>query len=122
MREATFSPDGQLIFSSWQPDRYRLYSVNPKSGTVVEIALVNCSARYPAFSPDGQWMAFSCERSGVWQLFVMNRQTNEQRQLTNGDCNSITPAWLADSKNLIYATDCGRALGITALSKLNVVR
>jgi len=122
VREATFSPDGQLIFSSWQPDRYRLYSVNPKSGTVVEIALVNCSARYPAFSPDGQWMAFSCERSGVWQLFVMNRQTNEQRQLTNGDCNSITPAWLADSKNLIYATDCGRALGITALSKLNVVR
>jgi len=52
----------------------------------------------------------------------MNRATAQQHQLTAGDCNSITPAWSPDSRSLIYATDCGRALGITALSKLNVVR
>ncbi len=121
VREAAFFPDGQLIFSASAPERYRLYSVNPQSGTVAQFAAVTCSARYPAISPDGQWIAFSCERGGVWQLVVMNRQTEEQRQLTDGDCNSITPAWMADSKNLIYATDCGRALGITALSKLSVI-
>lgn len=121
VREAAFSPDSQLIFSSRQPDRYRLYSVSPQSGTATEFTSVNCSARYPAISPDGRWMAFSCEHGGVWQLVVMNRQTNEQHELTGGDCNSITPAWLSDSRNLIYATDCGRALGITALSKLSVV-
>ena len=122
VREAAFSPDGQLIFSSWQPRRYRLYSVNPQSGAVAELTSVNCSARYPAVSPDGQWIAFSCERGGVWQLIAMNRATAEQHQLTSGDCNSITPAWSTDSKSLIYATDCGRALGITALSKLSVAR
>jgi hypothetical protein len=122
VREAAFSPDGQIIFSSWQPHRYRLYSVNPQSGTVAELTSVSCSARNPALSPDGQWMAFSCEHGGVWQLIAMNRATAEQRQLTSGDCNSVTPAWTTDSKSLIYATDCGRALGITALSKLSVVR
>ena len=121
VREAAFSPDAELIFSSAQRERYRLYSVDPQSGNVAELTSVTCSARYPAPSPDGQWIAYSCERGGVWQLMVMNRSTAEQRQLTNSDCNSITPAWLPDSRSLIYATDCGRALGITALSKLSVV-
>ncbi len=122
VRDAAFLSNGQLIFSSWQPKRYRLYSVNPQSGSIAELTSVTCSARYPAVSPDGQWLAFSCERSGVWQLVAMNRATAEQSQLTAGDCNSITPAWSLDSRSLIYATDCGRALGITALSKLNDVR
>lgn len=121
VREAAFFPDGQLLFSSWQPKRYHLYSVDPQSGIVAEFSSVSCSARYPAISPDGRWIAFSCERGGVWQLVVMDRQAGKQRQVTEGDCNSITPAWLPDSKNLIYATDCGRALGITALSKLSVM-
>ncbi len=122
VRDAAFSPDGQIIFSSSQPGRYRLYSVRLDSGSVTELAAVACSARYPAFSPDGQWMTFSCQRDGVWQLVAMNRASSEQRQLTNGDCNSITPAWVSDSRSLVYATDCGRAPGITALSKLSVVR
>jgi hypothetical protein len=122
VREAAFSPDLEMVFSSWQPDRYRLYTINLQSGAVVELTSVTCSARYPAISPDGTWMAFSCEGGGVWQLMALNRATSEQRQLTDSDCNSITPAWTPDSKELIYATDCGRALGITALSKLSVVR
>ncbi len=122
VREAAFSPDNQVVFSSWQQGRYKLYFADPQAGTVAELAAVSCSARYPAVSPDGQWMAFSCERGGVWQLVAMNRRTAEQHQLTTSDCNSITPAWLPDSRGLIYATDCGRALGITALSKLSVVR
>jgi hypothetical protein len=118
--EAAFSPDGQVSFSSWQGGRYRLYSVGIQTGAPVEMTLVPCSVRYPAFSPDGTRIAFSCERSGAWQLVTMNRKTGELLQLTNADCNSITPAWSADSKSLIYATDCGRAVGITALSKLDV--
>ncbi len=121
VHEAAFVSDAELIFSSSQRERYRLYSVDPQSGNVVELTSVTCSARYPVPSPDGRWIAFSCERGGVWQLMLMNRSTAEQRQLTNSDCNSITPAWLPDSRSLIYATDCGRALGITALSKLSVV-
>ena len=122
VREAAFSYDAQIIFSSSQPDRYHLYSIDSQSGNIVELKPVTCSARYPALSPDGQRIAFSCERGGVWQLTVMNLASAEQHQLTRSDCNSITPAWLPDSKSLIYATDCGRALGITALSKLSVVR
>ena len=120
VREAAFTPAGQIIFSSWRGGRYQLYSTDPETEAMAQLTAVTCSARYPAVSPNGQWMAFSCEHRGVWQLAVMNLQTSVLRQLTAGDCNSVTPAWTADSRNLIFATDCGRALGITALSKLNV--
>jgi len=121
VREAAFSPEGEIMFSSWQDHNYHLYAAVPRSDVAAEVVDVKCSARYPAFSPDGVWLAFSCDRGGVWQLVTMNRRTWEQRQLTASDCNSITPAWTPDSKSLIYATDCGRALGITALSELRVV-
>lgn len=121
VRESAFSREGQLVFSSSRRDRYRLYSVDPQSLAVAELTFVDCSARYPSFSPDGKWMAFSCERRGVWQLVALNRQTLEQRQLTTAECNSITPAWTPNSRSLIYATDCARGLGITALSEIDVL-
>jgi len=122
VRELAFSPDAQVFFSSWQSHEYRLYSVHSQSGTMAELTSARCSARYPALSPDGRWIAFSCKRGGVWQLVAMNLRTAEQRQLTSADCNSIAPAWTRDSKSLIYAADCGRALGVTALSKIDAVR
>jgi Tol biopolymer transport system component len=86
------------------------------------MSVPTCSARYPAISPDGEWLAFSCGQRGAWQIHVMNLHTREQVQLTKADCNSVTPVWTLDSKNLIYATDCGRGLGLTALAGLTVVQ
>jgi protease II len=101
-----------------------LYEVNPTSEAVEEMSVPTCSARYPTISPDGKWIAFSCEHGGSWQIQVMNLNTGEQVQLTNADCTSVSSVWTLDSKKLIYATDCGRGrgLGLTALAKLNVLR
>jgi Glycosyltransferase family 87/WD40-like Beta Propeller Repeat len=120
VREAAFFPDHQIVFSSRHEGRFRLYEANPDSGSVNEMKAPTCSARYPAISPDGKWMAFSCERGGTWQVQVMNFETRKQIQLTNAECNAVSPIWTLDSKELIYATDCGRGLGLTALAKLNL--
>lgn len=124
VREAAFFPAHRMVFSSRKDGRFRLYAVDIASGVVDEMKAPSCSARYPAVSPDGQWMAFSCEKAGIWQLCAMDLHAAEplQLQLTNSDCNSISPAWMPNSKDLVYATDCGRGLGVTALSKLSVPR
>jgi Glycosyltransferase family 87/WD40-like Beta Propeller Repeat len=122
VREAAFYPDHKVIFSSERSGRFRLYEVSPVSGAIEERTLPICSARYPAISPDEKWLAFSCEQRGTWQVHAMNLLTSEQVQLTNADCNSVSPTWTPDSKDLIYATDCGRGLGSTALARLNAVR
>jgi hypothetical protein len=122
VREAAFFPDHQVVFSSRREGRFRLYEVNPVSKAIEEMSAPTCSARYPAVSPDGEWIAFSCDQRGAWQIHVMNLRTRKQVQLTSADCNSVSSAWTLDSKELIYATDCGRGLGLTALARLSVFR
>jgi len=119
VREASFFSDNRLIFSSKRSGRFALY-VATQPGNIEELRRPTCSARYPAISPDGQWIAFSCEQQGSSQLHVMNLEGNRELQVSHGDCNSISPAWTTDSKRLIYATDCGRGLGLTALAEVTV--
>jgi Tol biopolymer transport system component len=52
---------------------------------------------------------------------VQDRQTRAERSLTDNDCNSTAPAWYPDSKRLVYATDCARGYGLTALSRITAV-
>jgi hypothetical protein len=126
VREATFLPDNRLIFSAKRNDRFRLFvATRSDKIEIEELSKPSCSARYPAVSPDGQWIAFSCEEGSAAQIHVADLDGNgvlgkKDLQLTSGDCNSISPAWTADSKRLVYATDCGRGLGLTALAQATV--
>lgn len=120
VHEPTFLPDNRMIFSSKQNGRFALY-IATQQGEVEVQENPTCSARYPAISPDGHWLAFGCEQNGSTQIHVMEWPGKQDFQLTSGDCNSIRPVWTADSKRLIYATDCGRGLGLTALAELHVV-
>jgi hypothetical protein len=119
VRDASFAADHRLVFSSKGTGRFVLYVAAP-SGDVQQLTRPVCSARYPAISPDGRWVAFSCERGGSWQLHAMDLQSSQDLQLSMGECNSVSPAWTADSKRLVYATDCGRGLGLTALAEVTV--
>jgi hypothetical protein len=122
VREAAFFPDHRIVFSSRREGRFRLYEANPASDAIQEMRVPTCSARSPAISPDGERIAFSCEHGSTWQIHVMDVRTGEQVQLTNTDCNSGNPVWTLDAKGLIYATDCGRGLGLTALVRLSALR
>ncbi|MFL6446649.1 MAG: glycosyltransferase 87 family protein [Bryobacteraceae bacterium] len=67
-------------------------------------------------SPDGRWVV--CERhlSGSTQIYLID-QTQERReiQITDGRCNSFAPAWESDSQSIVFASDCGRGVGLPAL-------
>jgi len=73
-------------------------------------------------SPDGRWLAYAELDHGNWQLWLLALPGGERRRLTNADCNAISPAWRPDSKTLIYATDCGRGVALTALAELQLNR
>ncbi len=78
-------------------------------------------ARYPAASPDGRWLAYSRFQTGAWNLWLLDRATNRSQRITDAACDQIEPAWESDSKHLLYASDCGRALGFTAICRRQVV-
>ena len=78
-------------------------------------------SRYPALSPDGHWMAYSRLEHGVWNLWVLERQTGAARRVSGVPCNQIEPTWEADSKTVVYADDCGRSLWFTAISRRRLI-
>ena len=115
----TFLPDGSLIFAAEQAGHdTELYHVKP--GESIR-SLHLSAARYPAASGDGQWLAYSRLDRGVWNLWLQNLASGQTRRITSADCNDISPAWLPDSKTLVYASDCGRALWFTALIRRRVL-
>jgi Tol biopolymer transport system component len=77
-------------------------------------------ARYPAVSADGQWLAHSRLSHGYWNLWLTDLYSGSSRRITDEPCNDISPAWSADGRELIFASDCGRALWFTALRHQSV--
>jgi hypothetical protein len=119
VEEVTFEPDGSLIMSATQNSGWSgLFAVN-RTG---QIEPMNTGeSRYPAVSPDGRWLAFSGLQSGNWNLYLREVATGATRRLTNAPCNQIEPAWEADSKTLLYGSDCGRSLWFTAICRRRVL-
>jgi len=74
-------------------------------------------AHYPSISPDGQRLAFCRRDHGSWHLYVRDVATGSERQLTHAWCNALSPSW-ADTQTLLYATDCGRGVGLTTIARV----
>jgi hypothetical protein len=113
--EMSFLPNGSLIFSA-EPNGERpgLFLLD-QAGSISSLG--SGESRYPAVSPDGHWVAYSELQSGNWHLWIRNLHNGQTNILTHADCNNVEPAWLPDSKTLIYASDCGRALWFYALCR-----
>jgi Tol biopolymer transport system component len=119
--EGAFEPGNRhVIFAAALTGQPELYSLDLLSSEISRMPIPG-PARYPAFSPDGRWLAYSrCER-GNWHLYIMRLGSTASHRLTGGECNSISPVWGADSKSLIFATDGRRGLGMTALARMTVL-
>ncbi len=113
--EMSFLPDDRLIFSATSGRAGPALFLVDLSGHVTPF--LGAEARFPAVSPDGRWLAYSRLQGGNWSLWIRQMHTGESRRITNADCNNMWPAWEADSRTLVYASDCGRALWFTALCR-----
>lgn len=58
----------------------------------------------PAWSPDGQTLAFVSRRSGNADIFLINADGSEQRQLTADPADDHAPAWSPDGRTLVFAS------------------
>jgi Tol biopolymer transport system component len=122
--EMSFLPSGDLIFAATSGGRPGLFATDSsRAGSIRSLGkdFGAGEARYPAVSPDGRWLAYSRLDRGSWNLWLHDLNSGEQQRLTNAECNATDPAWAADSKTLVYASDCGRALWYYTLIRRRVV-
>ncbi len=56
----------------------------------------------PDISPDGKEVAFSGLSSAIGDIFIVNVESGEVRNLTNDQFGDYSPTWSPDGKSLIY--------------------
>jgi hypothetical protein len=117
--EASFAPDGGITFSAFNHAGIATLFERSVDGNIAQ--LLNDEARYPAVSPDGKWLVYSQLRHGSWNLRLRDRSTGSTLPVTDEPCNAIQTAWEPDSRTILFAADCGRAVGLTALYRRQVV-
>ena len=63
---------------------------------------------YPRFSPDGNWLAFSSNRDGNYDVFVVPVAGGRPRQLTFHTADDNVVGWSPDGKKVLFTSIRGK--------------
>lgn len=97
-----WSPDGSLIAytSCGQPAGCQVMTIGA-DGSDPRI-LTDQDGREPSWSPDGSQLVFLSLRTGTRELYIMNSDGSEQRQITSNKRSEMQPAWSPDGARIAY--------------------
>ena len=62
---------------------------------------------YGRFSPDGKWIAFSSDRNGNLDVFLMPVAGGTAKQLTTHSADDTVLAWSPDSRSVLFTSNRG---------------
>ena len=101
-----WSPDGQKIaFMSFRDKPRDIYVMNPDGTNLINLTQSpERSDSYPSWSPDGKQIVFS-----TGDIWVMDADGENQRNLTNHDASDINPEWSPDGRQIAFSSDRDRA-------------
>ncbi len=101
MQHMSIAPDGKRAVIE---ARGELFSLPAENGYVKNLTSSSGVAeRFPAWSPDGKQLAYWSDRSGEYQLTLLNLETNEEKKLTNYETGfRYSLYWSPDSKKLAF--------------------
>ena len=91
------SPDGRTIVFDVLGDLYRMPA---GGGAARQISEGLAFDSQPRFSPDGQWIAFTSDRSGSENVWIARSDGTQARAITAFDDESVmvSPTWSADGR------------------------
>jgi tricorn protease len=72
---------------------------------------------YPRFSPDGKWIAFSSDRAGNLDVYIVPAEGGQVKQLTFHSADDNVLGWSPDSRMILFSSQRGEDF----MAKLYVV-
>ena len=106
-------PHGATNMAAWSPDGKRLAFTIRIPGVLNDIYVVDITGEnlqqltdhpaqdlYPAWSPDGQWIAFWSNRDGGNAVYLMEADGANPKRLANG----TSPEWSPDSQQIAFVS------------------
>jgi Tol biopolymer transport system component len=108
------SPDGKWIAFAGQKNTGQAYDQSKNSiwlisetGALRSLEAIPSQGRTPAWSADGQWLAFESNRGDsthqLYAVFIVKRDGIGLRQITPYELNANHPVWSPDAKRLAFS-------------------
>jgi len=129
--EATIAPDGRIAFTSVRDGDMEIYSMNGDGSDVRRLTDRVGPDGGPFWSRDGKRLVFRGHpiapgkelddyrdllKQGLWrptslELFVMNRDGSDVRQVTNNGAANFAPYFTPDGRRIVYASNAADPKG-----------
>jgi len=92
--------DPQAVTGLWE------ISIMNSDGSIVPLTNNTTLDAYPAWSPDGQKIAFSSNRDGNTEIYVMNQDGSNVVRLTNtANATERGPRWSPDGTKIVFESN-----------------
>nr|MBN1228586.1 PD40 domain-containing protein [Anaerolineae bacterium] len=99
---ATTGNFGVFVLAMYAGDQLDLFAIPRQADSPIRLTSHRADDKEPAFSPDGQRIAFASRRDGNWELYVLSLLSGELSQLTYNLAYEGNPEWSPDGQWLVY--------------------
>ncbi len=99
-----WSPDGSHVaYSVWKRGGFRdIRLVDVRDGSSRDVTSDRAIDGSPSFSPDGRYLLFHSDRTGIMNVYALELATDRLRQVTNVVSGAYSPEVSPDGKTLAY--------------------
>jgi TolB protein len=91
-----WAPDGRIVYVTRGNNGIpaRLWIVDPRTGTTTPLTDGTANDEFPAWSPDGRYIAFTSERDNDPELYLMRADGSAPTRLTSTAGPDWLPVWV----------------------------
>lgn len=115
----TFTPapseiSGQVVFTYWaypEADFKQIFLFTLEEREIKQLTF--SGANYdPTWSPDGKLIAFTSNRDKKFNIYVMDKNGNNEKQITDFEEGASSPAWSPSGEELAFVSNHEGKIGI----------
>jgi len=104
-RQPVYAADGEtILFSSNRGGSLDLWTINTRTGSVLQLTDDEASDWDPAYSADGSEIVWSSDRSGNLEIWMANADGSGARQVTDDGVSAENPGMTPDGEWVVYMT------------------
>jgi Tol biopolymer transport system component len=102
-------PDGSIL--AVNQNGKNIVRISPSGGKPESIFHTDFESDEPHVSPDGRWIAYACNESGQWEIYIAAFPSfGNRRQASNA--GGMAPVWRADGQELFYLTPDAKLMSV----------